>query len=141
VNRISSYENFRTRPIGRAGWKESAKSIAEFFGGLPDDFWPEEARHLKAKEMRFCATAEEMVSPYAAFETAEARQIVAKTIGLLAPSHRAGLKEKFWEEKTMVEIGQARGRVGQTMTTRSKKAIRRLRQRHIAARFGMDTLK
>jgi RNA polymerase sigma factor (sigma-70 family) len=90
---------------GHSAWRKPALKIAEYFGVLPDELWPESTRKLREREKSFFYDAHELGSLSAAtplaylpddpVEEHELQRDVREALSCLTPRERLVIEMRF----------------------------------------------
>lgn len=141
---IMAYEGLRLDPMGRHGWKPSARKLAQFFCVPPSELWPEAVlavkhpeatRVMNAVEVRALVAAAEVPSLPSPEETvinAEWAAKIGPMLDLISPMEARILRWRFGlddeDELTLQEIGDKYNLSAQRIRQLEAQALAKLRR-------------
>jgi RNA polymerase sigma factor (sigma-70 family) len=133
---IGSLLNFRISPRAKNGeWRESTLLICKALGSEPSDLFPDHLDH-EIQTNRISAFVEHaqlsggdnlQLLPGDELQRAEMEQTVDEVLGGLKERERRVLKARFWEGKTLDDVGREFGNTGTTIRMIEARALNRLR--------------
>lgn len=122
VQEYNGYETFRICPMGKKGWLQAARLIAEFHGCSPDELWPEELRDVKQRTLTLYNDVAELTTgsaslalpPDVKMDYGELRTVVEERLGCLSPRDARVVRMRFGfdpfdHDHTFDEIGSVLG--------------------------------
>jgi len=128
--------NFRLSPRADNGeWRDATLKICKALGSEPSDLFPEHLDH-ELPTNRIASFVERaqlsgretlQLGPGEEFQQVEMEQTLDEVLGTLTDRERNVLKARFWEGKTLDEIGDEQGVQGETIRMVEAKALRKLR--------------
>jgi len=133
---IGMLYNFRLSPRAYTGkWRKATLAICEALGSEPDDVFPEHLQH-EIPTNRISAFVEHaqltghstlQLGPREECEHAEMEQTVDEVLSTITDKERGILKARFWEGKTLEQIGKEQGKTRERIRLIEAKALRKMR--------------
>jgi RNA polymerase sigma factor (sigma-70 family) len=116
-------ENMRMSPMGKNGWRPTAIRIAEYYGVSCEELWPDiillvknpevvaELNQQRAEAMLTYAQQQPLQLPSAEDMLIEhgKNQMVTEGLETLTPKQKRALEARFFEEKTLEQVGDEFG--------------------------------
>ena len=134
---IGNLLNFRESPRAKNGkWRAVTLAICKALGSEPSELFPE---HLDyeiptnriasfVEHAQLSGTETLQLGPGEECQQAEMEQTLDEVLGTLTDRERDVLKARFWEGKTLDEIGDEQGVRGSTIRMLEAKALCKLRR-------------
>ena len=133
---IGKMLNFRLSPrAGNGEWRDATLAICKALGSDPSELFPEHldhevpTNHLASfvEQAQLSGRETLQLGPDEECQQAEMEQTLDEVLGTLTDRERGVLKARFWEGKTLDEIGDEQGVTGPTIRMIEVKALRKLR--------------
>lgn len=133
-------ENLKKFPIIKKGeWSLSARKLADFHKCLPEDLFKQAHADVQKTQKEIEVSAAqlasvvphhfiaEMTAPDASTVTLELQQAITRLFATLRPQEVRVLKARFWEDKTLDEVGAEFGLGKESIRRIESLALRKLR--------------
>lgn len=132
-------ESMREHPLTSKGhWRGVALALASFFDVMPDDLFPPDVLGIKSNVSTRTANASEVIAitngssrialpASKAYDNAELSACLGDSISTLSAKERTVIDGRFYEDKTLEEIGQDMFLTKDAVRQIEEKALRKLR--------------
>jgi len=133
---IGKMLNFRLSPRADNGeWREATLTICKALGSEPSELFPEHLDHeiptnqiaSFVERTQLAGRGALQLGPGEECERGEVKQTLDEVLGTLTDRERSVLKARFWDGKTLNEIGDEQGVRGNAIRLIEAKALRKLR--------------
>jgi len=133
---IGKMLNFRLSPRAENGeWRDATLAICKALGSEPSELFPEHLDHEIAtnriasfvEHAQLSSGAAVQLGPVEECQQAEMEQTLDEVLGTLSEKEKNVMKARFWEGKTLDEIGDEQGVSSQSIRMVELKALRKLR--------------
>jgi RNA polymerase sigma factor (sigma-70 family) len=133
---IGKMLNFKLSPRGDNGeWREATLLICKALGSEPNDLFPEHLQHeiptnriaSFVEHAQLSGSSTRQLGPGDECERAEMETTVDEVLHTLSDRERSVLKERFWDGKTLKQIGKEQNVSGNAIRVMEARALRKLR--------------